>query len=200
MPRTCIQPETMAVELGPNFRIMRVEQQLRNLRFNVLGLRDSLTQLTELYEAGRIANPLQVEQARQALYNVESQLLTTQAGYESRLDPYKVQLGLPPDLPVAINDKFLDRFRLIDDSINQLQDDVGDLLDIIRAQRGEIDPAVIDDVLAKSFAFRKPMKNSWKSPCAITRRRSRGPWRAARNSRRCSTGPSSRQLRRYCPL
>lgn len=142
--------------VGGFYGIMQVEQQLRNLRFNVLGLRDSLAQLTELYEAGRIANPLQVEQARQALYNVESQLLTTQAGYESRLDAYKVQLGLPPDLPVAINDKFLDRFRLIDDSINQLQDNVGNLLDIIRAQRGEIDPAVIDDVLAKAFAFRKP--------------------------------------------
>jgi len=142
--------------VGGFYGILQVEQQLRNLRFNVLGLRDSLAQLTELYEAGRIANPLQVEQARQALYNTQSNLLTITAGYESRLDAYKIQLGLPPDLEVAINDKFLDRFRLIDDSINNLQDEVGNLLDIVRAQRGEIDPAVIQEVLEKSFTFRAP--------------------------------------------
>lgn len=125
--------------------LLQTDQQIRNQRFNVTGLRDSVAQLRALYEAGRIPNLLQVEQARQALNSAQSGLLVARAGYEQRLDAYKVQLGLPPDLPIVIQDEYLDRFRLIDDEITALQDTTQDRLDEVRAARKEVQEVAAQD-------------------------------------------------------
>src|SRR5581483_12160278 len=82
--------------VGGYYGLLQTLQQIRNQKFNITGLRDSLAQLQELYDAGRIPNPLQVEQARQALYSGQTTLITNIAAYETRLDAFKVQLGLPP--------------------------------------------------------------------------------------------------------
>jgi hypothetical protein len=125
--------------------LLQTDQQIRNQRFNVTGLRDSVAQLRALYEAGRIPNLLQVEQARQALNSAQSSLLVARAGYEQRLDAYKIQLGLPPDLPIVIKDEYLDRFRLIDDEITTLQDEANDHLDTVRAARKESQEVAAQD-------------------------------------------------------
>ena len=102
------------------FFILEEEQRIRNLESNVARLRESLDQLAAAFEAGRLSSRLQVDQARQALLNSQSQLLSARAAYETRLDAYKVELGLPPDLPVVVRDPLLEKFRTSDPSATAL--------------------------------------------------------------------------------
>ncbi len=100
--------------------LLQNQQQLRNQRSNVIALGDSYEQLQATYDAGRI-DRFQVDLARQALYNAQSQLLTAQAGYQTVLDNYKVVLGLPPELPVKIEDRYLDKFNLLDPELEAIE-------------------------------------------------------------------------------
>jgi hypothetical protein len=141
--------------VGGYYGLLQTLQQIRNQKFNITGLRDSLAQLQELYDAGRIPNPLQVEQARQALYSGQTTLITNIAAYETRLDAFKVQLGLPPDLKVEVKDDLLDPFLLIDDSMNELQDRVEDKLDVARQLRADPQRDELAQVLDQALAFRQ---------------------------------------------
>ncbi|MBS0208044.1 MAG: hypothetical protein JSS27_03725 [Planctomycetes bacterium] len=139
--------------VGGYLGLLQVQQQIRNQRFNITGLRDSLAQLQEMFDAGRIPNPLQVEQSRQALYTGQTTLINNIASYQTRLDAFKIQLGLPPHLEVRIKDNFLDPFMLIDDSINDLQDRLEDLLDEARMERAEPNLERMADILDRTLAF-----------------------------------------------
>ncbi|MEM0970182.1 MAG: TolC family protein, partial [Verrucomicrobiota bacterium] len=112
--------------------LLQARQQIRNQESSVAALRDSLAQLQAAFEAGRIRNRLQVDQARQALYNGQSRLLTSRASFESSLDRFKVDIGLPPDLDAELDDGLLDPFNLVDPAISALQNRVADALDGMR--------------------------------------------------------------------
>jgi outer membrane protein TolC len=112
---------------GGLLALMEQQVRIRNQRANVAGLRESLDQLDSAYEAGRI-DRLQVDQARQALYNAQSRLLSLKKTYQDRLDAYKVLIGLPPGLPIKVEDPLLGRFDLIDPRTTDAQDRVADLL------------------------------------------------------------------------
>lgn len=124
-----------AANAGGFLGLLQDQQQIRNQVSNIAALRDSLAQLEAAFEANRISSRLQIDQARQALLNGQSSLLAARASYESRVDTFKVELGLPPDLPLKIHDPLLDRFTLIDPELSRLQNDLGPLLYEIRSQR-----------------------------------------------------------------
>ncbi len=94
--------------------LLEEQQRIRNLESNVARLRESLDQLEAAFDAGRISSRLQVDQARQALFNGQSSLLSARAAYETRIDTYKIELGLPPALPLVVRDTLLDRFNSSD--------------------------------------------------------------------------------------
>jgi outer membrane protein TolC len=102
------------------YYILEEEQRIRNLESNVARLRESLDQLAAAFDAGRLSSRLQVDQARQALLNSQSLLLSARASYETQLDAYKVELGLPPNLPVVVRDPLLEKFRTTDPSATAL--------------------------------------------------------------------------------
>ena len=123
---------TGASGVGGFFGLLQYVQGIHNQEANVAKLRDSLAQLDAAFDAGRIGNRLQVDQARQALYNAQSSLLAGKVGFETRLDGFKMTLGLPPDLPVKVDASFVERFRLTDPLLAGLQDDVVDFLITVR--------------------------------------------------------------------
>jgi outer membrane protein TolC len=94
--------------------LLEEQRRIGNLEGNVARLRESLDQLEAAFDAGRISSRLQVDQARQALYSSQSSLLSSFAAYQTRLDSYKVDLGLPPELPAVVRDPLLDRLALTD--------------------------------------------------------------------------------------
>jgi hypothetical protein len=123
-----------AQQAGGFIGLLQTQQQLRNQRSNVIALGDSYEQLQATYDAGRI-DRFQVDLARQALYNAQSQLLTAEAGYQTVLDNFKITLGLPPELPVAIEDPYLSRFNLLDPELEAIEVRVRDTLVQLRELR-----------------------------------------------------------------
>jgi len=130
---------------GGYLGLLQTSQVLRNQRANVLALRDSVEQLQASNEAGRI-DRFQVDLARQALYNAQSRLLTSETTYQGTVDNFKVDIGLPPELETKINDPFLDRFNLLDPAIEELKQQVADGLNALRQLRAEL----ADEELAES--------------------------------------------------
>tara|TARA_R110002072_G_scaffold284587_1_gene449011 strand:+ start:24892 stop:27399 length:2508 start_codon:yes stop_codon:yes gene_type:complete len=141
-----------AADAGGFLGLLQDQQQIQNQVSNIAALRDSLAQLEAAYEANR-TNRLQVDQARQALLNGQSSLLAARAGYESRVDSFKVELGLPPDLPLEITDPLLDRFTLIAPELSQLQNDLAPLLYALKRQRDTPQPEQLRKSAAQFAAF-----------------------------------------------
>jgi hypothetical protein len=131
---------------GGYIGLLQEQQEIRNQMFNVVALRESLAQLDASYQAGRI-DRFQVDLARQALYNAQSQLLTSRTSYETSLDGFKATLGLPPELPIKIEDPMLSQFDLISNdlrktqrSLADIQSAVGELIILLRRQAAGADP------------------------------------------------------------
>jgi hypothetical protein len=112
--------------------LLQDAQKIRNQEANVVKLKDSLAQFEAAFEAGRIGNRLQVDQARQALFGGQSSLLASKASFESRLDTFKRSMGLPPDLPVQVDEGYVEQFRLTDVELVAMQEYLSRLLLFIR--------------------------------------------------------------------
>jgi len=95
------------------FGLVQTLQNLRNQETTVAGLRAALREFEEFAKLGQI-DAIQVQQARQALFNAQSRLLVSETNFRVALDRYKVTLGLPPELDVKIDDDEFDRFALLD--------------------------------------------------------------------------------------
>lgn len=120
-----------AQQAGGYIGLLQTAQIIRNQYSNIAGLGDSLEQLQAANEAGRI-DRFQVDLARQALYNAQSQLLNNQKAYDNSLDAFKIRLGLPPALSVKVADPMLDHFNLLDPDLSALQIRLTDVLTVLR--------------------------------------------------------------------
>ncbi|HYO24802.1 MAG TPA: TolC family protein [Lacipirellulaceae bacterium] len=129
---------------GGYIGLLQSQQQIRNQRSNVTALRDSYEQLQATYDAGRL-DRFQVDLARQALYNAQSQLLTADAGYQTTLDNFKLTLGLPPELPVKVADPYLDRFNLLDPDLEAVEERVTATLQRLRTLRDASQAALAEE-------------------------------------------------------
>lgn len=96
-----------------------------------------MIQLEASNEAGRI-DRFQLDLARQALYNAQSQLLTAEAVFQGTVENFQTNLGLPPELEVVIRDPLLDRFNLLDSDLEGMKDQIADLLTSLRERRQEL--------------------------------------------------------------
>jgi outer membrane protein TolC len=120
--------------LGGFLGLLGDQIRIRNQKVNVTVVHTNLDQLQAFFEAGRLTR-LQVEQARQALLDAQSQLIVLEADYEDRLDVFKILLGLPPDLAVRVADPLVDRFNLIAPTTSETSEAVSRLLAKIRQKQ-----------------------------------------------------------------
>jgi hypothetical protein len=116
---------------GGYIGLLQTAQIIRNQFANIAALGDSLEQLQAANDAGRI-DRFQVDLARQALYNAQSQLLNSQNIYDDGLDNFKLQYGISPALDVKIADPMLDHFNLLDPELSALQIRVTEVLNVLR--------------------------------------------------------------------
>jgi hypothetical protein len=124
-----------AQQAGGYIGLLQQAQVIQNQYANIGGLGDSLAQLQAAYDAGRI-DRFQVDLARQALYNAQSQLLNSESLYETGLDIFKLQHGMPPSLKIKIADPMLEHFTLLDSELAALQIRVTDVLTVLREGTG----------------------------------------------------------------
>jgi len=125
---------------GGILALMAQQVRIRNQRANVTGLRDSVQAFEAIYPGGRV-DRFQVDLARQALYNAESQLLALETGYQDQLDAFKITLGLPPDVPLKIEDDLLAPLDLIDPRLTAVKDEVDAMLRELRESAEPFQPA-----------------------------------------------------------
>ncbi len=67
------------------------------------------------------ATPLAVAQLESRLATAQINLRTAEQRFKDRLDQFKIQLGLPPDLVMTIDDASLDQFQLISPLLEKLR-------------------------------------------------------------------------------
>lgn len=141
-----------ALQAGGFLGLLQVQQSIINQQANISGLRSNLIQFQETLQENLrqipedpteiVRNRLQLAQTRQQLYQAEFTLLTLQTLYQTTLDDFKMDLGLPPHISVRIIDPMLNRFNLIDPEIAQLQDQ----LNVLRVEIGTINEDLLESV------------------------------------------------------
>ena len=115
-------------------------QNIRNLEANVTN-QEQVLRLHEALFAGGIASTVQVDQVYQSYQQARFAVLQAQTAFDNSLDAYKIQLGLPPDLPVKLDDSRLALFQLSDPAMARDQDVAERLLRKVRRYRVRSPPA-----------------------------------------------------------
>jgi outer membrane protein TolC len=114
-------------------------QQIRNREANLALQLENLARMEELFQAGRIPNT-QVLQFRQNLQTTQSQYLSAVNQYQAQLENFLTStLGLPPDLPVRVDQSIVRPFQFTDPTLAELRKEVSALTAKIRIEE---DPAL----------------------------------------------------------
>ena len=138
---------------GGYYGLLQTLQQIRNGEANVAALRQSRDQLSELHEIGRV-DRLQVEQIETTLYSTESGLISQKYNLQNQLDRYKIALGLPPELPLQLDESLLDQFNLIHPAMRDFQTQIDELLREVRSAEQAISVEHFDKAKQQTIALR----------------------------------------------
>lgn len=109
-------------------------QQIRNLQ-ELIKAQARTRPLLEANLAAGLIDIAQVDQFRQNIETERANMLDAKTQFETQLDQFKTQtLGLPPHVPIELNDSLIKQFQFIDpdlgaaqDSLAQILSDLGDL-------------------------------------------------------------------------
>ncbi len=108
--------------LQDQLSIENTDDNLISLKENLLQLEDTYRELLQTIPLTQTAIPqqrLQVAQTRQSLFGAQVSQINLQSTYESSLDQFKRDLGLPPYLCIEIRDNILDSFKLVTPELRQ---------------------------------------------------------------------------------
>lgn len=108
-------------------------QSIRNLEANLAAQEQNLRLHEALYTAGMVST-VQVDQAFLGLQQARLGLLSARLSLDNALDSYKFQLGLPPSMPLSLDDALLAPFQLNDPEFLDLQEHLEKLLAEFRGQ------------------------------------------------------------------
>lgn len=115
-----------AGNVGGFLGLLQSLQEIRNSRASLnLQLR-TLGLLESSLDAG-IIDLTQVDQFRQSIETEKATLLQSENGLKNSLEIYKTSvLGLPPDLPITLDDSLIEPFQLIETATTDLQDAIAE--------------------------------------------------------------------------
>jgi len=144
--------------VGGYIGLLQQLQQIRNTEDSLSLQLRTLSQL-EAHLDGGVIDLVQVDQFRQSIENERANLLQNRNGFELSLDRYKTgTLGMPPDMPIELDDSLIRQFQLVareatavQDSIAELQGRVGELPD-----DAGVEP--IRQVLTDAFKLVEPIR------------------------------------------
>lgn len=113
--------------IGGFIGLLQQLQQLRNTEDSLALQINELAKL-ESYHAAGLITLIQVDNLRQAVETERSTLLQSHNAFEATLDSFKVNtMGLPPDLPVALDDSLIRQFQFLDPRATAISQDVATL-------------------------------------------------------------------------
>ena len=96
-------------------------QSIRNAQVNIASLQLNLIEHQELLDL-KMVSQIQVDQIFQEYQNGRLALLSSEQSLAASLDQFKFQLGLPPWVPLEIDESLLTPFELVDPRLVEVQD------------------------------------------------------------------------------
>jgi hypothetical protein len=165
--------------IGGYVGLLQQTQQIRITRQNLSAQLRTLKLLQANLEAGTI-DIAQVDQFRQNIETAKATLLQSEIARDNAKETYlRTQLGLPPDLPLALNDDMIRRFQFIDPATNDLYERLEDFVDELGNLPLTPDLDVLTMGLDRLDAFRKEAGGNLKLI-----RKDLENWEAARETRK----------------
>lgn len=139
--------------VGGFIGLLQSHQQIRNSQESLGSQVRTLRLLEAHLQAGTI-DLTQVDQFRQNIETSRANLLQAVNNLESSLDSYKTgTLGLPPDLPLDLDDAMIRQFQFIDPAISQLQNRLSDFVTDFGQQPAEPPLEVLREAFDKLAAL-----------------------------------------------
>lgn len=135
------------VDGGGYLQLLRQVQGVRNARANLRSQEENYALYQVLFQGGR-TQVTNVDQVYQALLSARRDVISAEIELQNSLDRYKIVLGLPPRLPVELDDAPLNRFVLVDPAVDQLREEI-DAFE--RKRKLELDAPPTVEVLRKSL-------------------------------------------------
>jgi outer membrane protein TolC/uncharacterized membrane protein YgcG len=96
-------------------------QQIRNTELNLKSTKRNLEIYQEEIKAG-LQTILDRDTVAQQYQSAQASLLSLQATLQTQLDTFKINLGLPTEVEVRIDDSVLDQFELNDERLDKMRD------------------------------------------------------------------------------
>lgn len=148
----------VAVDNGGYLDLLLAVQTLRNNRENLRRQEETYRLYNETFLAGR-SSPLARDQSFQGVLSARLSVISAEISLENQLDAYKLRLGVPPRIPLELDDSYLAIFVLTDADLDTLRVE----LEAFQRERfAELDdPPTAEDLrrhflTAKAFAERLP--------------------------------------------
>ncbi len=131
--------------------LVQQQQQLRNLQ-ELLKAQTRTRPLLEANLAAGLIDIAQVDQFRQNIETERANMLRDRNSLEAALDQFKIQtLGLPPHVPIELNDSLIKQFQFIDPDLGAAQDTLSQILSGLGELKSK--PSVSDlEVMADRIA------------------------------------------------
>lgn len=118
-----------AGSVGGFIGLLQANQQIRNTESSLAAQQQTLQLLEAHLDAGLI-DIAQVDQFRQSIETERANLLQARNGLQNQLDGFKTgTLGLPPDLPIVLDESLIEPFQFLDPEIAKIQADLSTLID-----------------------------------------------------------------------
>ena len=132
-----------AGQVGGFIGILQQTEQLRNTETSLNAQLQTLN-LLEAHLEGGLIDLAQVDQFRQSIETERANLLQSRNGLINTVETFKTfSLGLPPDVPIELNDSRIRQFRFVSDSLKKQQEQ----LQAIVTAFGEIAATATDEQL-----------------------------------------------------
>ena len=155
----------VAVDNGGYLDLLLVLQTVRNARANVVRQEETYRLYNELFRGGR-ASVVELDQFFQSLQSARLNVIEAENALETALDQFKLRLGLPPRLPIELDDAVLDQFVLVAPELDRLREEVDAFQ---REQLKLIDELPTVESLTRSFSALRHLAD--RVPGAIDRTR-----------------------------
>ena len=112
-----------AVDSGGYLSLLLLQQSIRNAQANLKSQEENYLLGQELYK-GNKKSAVEVDAIFQGLLAARQQVVNAQNSLQEGLDGFKLRLGLPPRLPIELDDSFLQQFVLVAPEVEKVRDEI----------------------------------------------------------------------------
>jgi outer membrane protein TolC len=133
----------VAIDRGGYLDLLLALQTVRNNQANLKRQEETYRLYSELFAGGR-ASAVELDQFFQSLQGARLDVINSETQLNNLLDAFKLRLGLPPRIPVELDDSLLGQFVLVDPELEQTRD----ALEVFqRARLAELDePPTVENL------------------------------------------------------